>query len=362
MTAVDDDRRAQPLPDHRRRCSPARREARSRSRRPPCRPSSCARRSTASSPASAAGRADRPGRAALYRHVQQRIHTSISRRYFQRLIGEEPAMKVVVFGATGTIGQALVPVLARDHEVVAVSRSARPAEGSVRWVQADATDAASVRAALEGADVAYYLVHSLGSSDFERRDRAGGRDGRARGVVGGAAADHLPRRPRRRLARPLAAPAQPHRDGPRARLGQRAGDDAARGDGRRRRQRGVRDDPRARRPPARDDLPALGLDADAADRARRRRRLSRGGLRPRGPLRREPRRRRPRGHDLSRDDRADRAAARAPAADRRGAGADAAALVVLAPARHAGRREGRPPADRGPAHRDDRARRPHPRS
>ena len=26
----------------------------------------------------------------LYRHVQQRIHTSISRRYFRRLIGEEP--------------------------------------------------------------------------------------------------------------------------------------------------------------------------------------------------------------------------------------------------------------------------------
>jgi uncharacterized protein YbjT (DUF2867 family) len=80
-------------------------------------------------------------------------------------------MKVVVFGATGTIGAALVPVLARDHEVVAVSRSARPAEGSVRWAQADATDAQAVRAALEGADVVYYLVHSLGSSDFERRDR-----------------------------------------------------------------------------------------------------------------------------------------------------------------------------------------------
>jgi|1186.fasta_scaffold43743_2 hypothetical protein len=26
----------------------------------------------------------------LYRHVQQRIHTNISRRYFRRLIGEEP--------------------------------------------------------------------------------------------------------------------------------------------------------------------------------------------------------------------------------------------------------------------------------
>ena len=62
-------------------------------------------------------------------------------------------------------------MLARDHDVVAISRKARPAEGRVRWAQADASDAASVRAALEGADVAYYLVHSLGSSDFERRDR-----------------------------------------------------------------------------------------------------------------------------------------------------------------------------------------------
>ena len=80
-------------------------------------------------------------------------------------------MNVVVFGATGTIGQALVPVLARDHDVVAVSRRVRPEEARVTWVRADATDAASVRAALAGADVAYYLVHSLGSSDFERRDR-----------------------------------------------------------------------------------------------------------------------------------------------------------------------------------------------
>jgi uncharacterized protein YbjT (DUF2867 family) len=80
-------------------------------------------------------------------------------------------MRVVVFGATGTIGTALVPVLARDHEVVAVSRRPRPNEGAVTWVQADAGDAASVASALAGADVAYYLVHSLGASDFEQRDR-----------------------------------------------------------------------------------------------------------------------------------------------------------------------------------------------
>ena len=38
--------------------------------------------------------AGRPGgpvwTGALYRHVQRRLHTSISRRYFRRLIGEEP--------------------------------------------------------------------------------------------------------------------------------------------------------------------------------------------------------------------------------------------------------------------------------
>ena len=81
-------------------------------------------------------------------------------------------MRVVVFGATGTIGRALLPVLAREHDVVAVSRRERQqsADG-VTWVRADVIDSESVRAALEGADVAYYLVHSLGSDDFERRDR-----------------------------------------------------------------------------------------------------------------------------------------------------------------------------------------------
>ena len=80
-------------------------------------------------------------------------------------------MRVVVFGATGTIGRALVPLLAREHDVVAVSRHAQNAADGFSWARAEATDPASVAAALAGADVAYYLVHSLGSSDFERRDR-----------------------------------------------------------------------------------------------------------------------------------------------------------------------------------------------
>jgi uncharacterized protein YbjT (DUF2867 family) len=79
-------------------------------------------------------------------------------------------VKVVVFGATGTIGQPLVKELAKEHEVTAVSRNERPDESNVTWARADATDAVSVERVLEGAEAAYYLVHSLGATDFEERD------------------------------------------------------------------------------------------------------------------------------------------------------------------------------------------------
>jgi uncharacterized protein YbjT (DUF2867 family) len=84
-------------------------------------------------------------------------------------------VKVVVFGATGFIGRALLPVLAAEQEVVAVSRSPRPPQKGITWVVGDVTDAPAVRRALDGADVVYYLVHSLGSPDFEERDVAGAR-------------------------------------------------------------------------------------------------------------------------------------------------------------------------------------------
>jgi uncharacterized protein YbjT (DUF2867 family) len=77
-------------------------------------------------------------------------------------------MRVVVFGATGTVGRALLPRLAETHDVVAVSR--QPREGDVTWVQADVLHAADVRAAVEGAEVVYYLVHALGESGFEERE------------------------------------------------------------------------------------------------------------------------------------------------------------------------------------------------
>jgi uncharacterized protein YbjT (DUF2867 family) len=79
-------------------------------------------------------------------------------------------MRVTVFGATGVVGRTLLPLLA-DHQVTAVSRSARDDLG-VRWAVADVATGDGVAAALDGADVVYYLVHSLGARDFERQDRA----------------------------------------------------------------------------------------------------------------------------------------------------------------------------------------------
>jgi len=81
------------------------------------------------------------------------------------------SMKIVVFGASGTVGSALVPLLAEDHDVLAVSRRPRPATRGVAWTTADATNRADVRKVLTGVELAYYLVHSLGSPSFERLDR-----------------------------------------------------------------------------------------------------------------------------------------------------------------------------------------------
>ena len=81
-------------------------------------------------------------------------------------------MRVAVIGATGTIGRPLVEALARAHDVVGVARRPPQGDDRVNWIAADATDAGAIRAALEEVGVVYHLVHSLGSADFEARDRA----------------------------------------------------------------------------------------------------------------------------------------------------------------------------------------------
>jgi uncharacterized protein YbjT (DUF2867 family) len=85
-------------------------------------------------------------------------------------------VRVTVFGASGVIGQALLPQLAGEHEVVAVSRGRRKAEGGIRWAEAEVASGMGIAAALERTEVAYYLVHSLGARDFERHDREAARN------------------------------------------------------------------------------------------------------------------------------------------------------------------------------------------
>jgi uncharacterized protein YbjT (DUF2867 family) len=80
-------------------------------------------------------------------------------------------VKVAVLGATGMVGRSLVPLLAERDAVVAVSRRPSPTTNGVRSVAADVTDGAALGRALEGVDVVYYLVHSLGTADFRERDR-----------------------------------------------------------------------------------------------------------------------------------------------------------------------------------------------
>jgi uncharacterized protein YbjT (DUF2867 family) len=88
---------------------------------------------------------------------------------------------IAVAGATGYIGGLLCRRLVEDGaQVRALARSpqraADLAEAGCEVVKADVLDQESLGAALAGADVAYYLVHSMGrgsDGDFARRDREG---------------------------------------------------------------------------------------------------------------------------------------------------------------------------------------------
>lgn len=81
-------------------------------------------------------------------------------------------MRAAVLGATGFVGRALVPALAERMDVVAVSRRGdAEARERVQPVAADATYERSLRRALTGVEVVYYLVHSLGQPNFDEVDR-----------------------------------------------------------------------------------------------------------------------------------------------------------------------------------------------
>ena len=83
-------------------------------------------------------------------------------------------MDVLVSGISGYVGSQLVPrLLADGHSVRGMSRRAGIA-APVEVVRADAVSGAGLDRALAGADVAYYLIHSMEPSTdgtFGQRER-----------------------------------------------------------------------------------------------------------------------------------------------------------------------------------------------
>jgi uncharacterized protein YbjT (DUF2867 family) len=78
---------------------------------------------------------------------------------------------VLVTGATGFIGGRLVPVLIEaGHEVRAMTRHPETYDGPGEAVGGDVHDGGTLAPALDGVDVAVYLIHSLDDDDFERKD------------------------------------------------------------------------------------------------------------------------------------------------------------------------------------------------
>ncbi|MDZ5661196.1 NAD(P)H-binding protein [Nocardioides sp. S-58] len=93
---------------------------------------------------------------------------------------------VLVTGATGFIGRRLVPALVEEgHDVRAMTRRPDSYDGPGTAVGADVSDRASLDRALEGADVAIYLVHSLDDPDFERKDAQAARNFSAAAAAAG---------------------------------------------------------------------------------------------------------------------------------------------------------------------------------
>ncbi|MGH0028913.1 MAG: NAD(P)H-binding protein, partial [Myxococcota bacterium] len=74
--------------------------------------------------------------------------------------------KVAVAGATGFVGKRLLPRLAEEHAVVALGRRVRPSSEpgdgpGLHWRRCDLFSLRETEQALEGVDVAVYLVHSM---------------------------------------------------------------------------------------------------------------------------------------------------------------------------------------------------------
>ena len=79
---------------------------------------------------------------------------------------------MLVTGASGFVGRSLVPeLLAAGHDVRAATRHPTTYRGPGEPVLLDVLDGTGLADALDGCDVAYYLVHSMEAAGFAAADR-----------------------------------------------------------------------------------------------------------------------------------------------------------------------------------------------
>ena len=96
---------------------------------------------------------------------------------YRAISGRGSSMKVLLTGATGFVGGYLYPALrAAGCEVRCATRDAkraREAHPSRDWVTLDVEDPETIRAAMDGCDAAFYLIHSLGQGEnYPEREAA----------------------------------------------------------------------------------------------------------------------------------------------------------------------------------------------
>ena len=88
-------------------------------------------------------------------------------------------MRILLTGISGSIGAALAPALARDgHELRGLARDPARVSAAVPVVRGDAVTGAGLDEAMDGIDVAYFLIHSMEGdpAGFPARERRSARN------------------------------------------------------------------------------------------------------------------------------------------------------------------------------------------